>query len=296
MTISSMTGFARAEGQNGDGSWTWEVKSVNSKGLDLRVRIPGGFERLEPPVRDRAQSRFRRGNVTLVLSITGNKGKGGYRINQAVLAELLAVLPEIRKQIPDAETPSIDGLLGLRGVIEPVEEDLTDEAQHALDEAILASLDTALVSLAAMRDGEGERLAPALKKLLDDIGRLSNEADSLAAAQPEAIHARLKNQVQALLDDGQTLSEDRLAQEIALLASKADLREELDRLKAHNEAARSLVAGDGAVGRKLDFLCQEFNREANTLCSKSQDVELTRIGLDLKAAIEQFREQVQNIE
>ncbi|MEE9196261.1 MAG: YicC/YloC family endoribonuclease, partial [Alphaproteobacteria bacterium] len=127
MTISSMTGFARAEGQNGDGSWTWEVKSVNSKGLDLRVRIPGGFERLEPPVRDRAQSRFRRGNVTLVLSITGNKGKGGYRINQAVLAELLAVLPEIRKQIPDAETPSIDGLLGLRGVIEPVEEDLTDE-------------------------------------------------------------------------------------------------------------------------------------------------------------------------
>ena len=296
MSISSMTGFARAEGQKDSRSWTWEVKSGNAKGLDVRCRVPGGFERLEHPARQRVKERFRRGNVTLALGITGNKGNGGYRINQAVLAELLAALPEIRKQIPDAETPSIDGLLGLRGVIEPVEDDLTDNARQALDEAILASLDSALDQLSAMRGEEGGRLLSALGSLLNHIARLAGEAENLAAAQPDAIHARLKTQVEELLEGSSALPEERLAQEVAILASKADLREELDRLKAHNEAARDLVSGEGAVGRKLDFLCQEFNREANTRCSKSQDTDLTRIGLDLKAAIEQFREQVQNIE
>ena len=162
----------------------------------------------------------------------------------------------------------------------------------------MADLDTALGALSAMRDEEGGRLEPGLNQRLDDIGRLCGEAEKLAAAQPGAIQKRLTEQVQALLDDGPAISEDRLAQEIAILASKADLREELDRLKAHREAALSLMNGksDGGVGRKLDFLCQEFNREANTLCSKSQDVELTRVGLELKATIEQFREQVQNIE
>ncbi len=296
MTLSSMTGFARTGDQDGACSWTWEVKSVNAKGLDVRCRLPGGFERLEPPARDRVKKMFRRGNLTLMLNVTWDKGGAGFRVNQAVLGELLATLPEIQKQVPGAGTPSADGLLGLRGVIEPIEEDLSDEAREALEATILADLDAALEGLAEMRGDEGSRLVSAMGSLLDDIGRLCGKAEELAAAQPDAIRERLKTQVQALLEDVPAIPEERLAQEAALLMSKADLREELDRLKAHQEAARELVASDNAVGRKLDFLCQEFNREANTLCSKSQDTDLTRIGLDLKAAIEQFREQVQNIE
>ena len=296
MTISSMTGFARSEGQTDTSAWTWEVKSVNAKGLDLRFRIPPGFERLEPAIRNRAQERFRRGSVTLSLGVSWNNGNAGFRINREVLEELLAALPEIRKQFPDAGPPSLDGLLGLRGVIEQTAIELSDKDKEAMDAAILASLDAALDALAAMRGEEGGRLESSLVGMLDDIARLADEAETMAAVQPDAIHKRLKAQVQELLDASPALPGDRLAQEVALLASKADLREELDRLKAHQEAARDLVAGSGAVGRKLDFLCQEFNREANTLCSKSQDVDLTRIGLDLKAAIEQFREQVQNIE
>ena len=297
MTLSSMTGFARTVGQDGTCSWTWEVKSVNAKGLDVRYRLPGGFERLEPPVRERVKEMFRRGNLTLMLNVTWDKGGGaGFRVNKAVLGELLATLPEIQKQVPGAGAPSADGLLGLRGVIEPIEEDLSDETREALETAILADLDSALEGLAEMRGDEGSRLVSAIESHFDDIGRLCGKAEELAASQPDAIRERLKTQVQALLEDVPAISEERLAQEAALLISKADLREELDRLKAHHKAARELVASDNAVGRKLDFLCQEFIREANTLCSKSQDIELTRVGLELKAAIEQLREQVQNIE
>lgn len=296
MSISSMTGFARSDGQKNSRSWTWEIKSVNAKGLDVRCRVPGGFERLEHPARQRVKERFRRGNVTLVLSISSSPGESGYRVNQVVLGEMLATLPEIIKRVPNAGPPSADGLLALKGVIEPVEDDLGDDDREVLDGEILADLDSALESLAAMRGDEGSKLSSVLNERLDDIGRLCGEAEKLAAAQPQAIHEKLKTQVQALLDDMPALSEERLAQETALLVSKADLREELDRLDAHLETARGLMTADGGVGRKLDFLCQEFNREANTLCSKSQDIELTRIGLDLKATIEQFREQVQNIE
>ena len=296
MSISSMTGFARAEGQKDSRSWTWEVKSGNAKGLDVRCRVPGGFERLEHPARQRVNERFRRGNVMLALSISSSQGESGYRVNQVVLGEMLAMLPEIIKRVPDAGPPSADGLLALKGVIEPVEDDFGDEDREALDGDILAALDSALESLAAMRGNEGSKLSSVLNQRLDDIDRLCGEAEKLAETQPQAIHEKLKAQVQALLDDMPALSEERLAQETALLVSKADLREELDRLMAHLEAARGLMTADGGVGRKLDFLCQEFNREANTLCSKSQDIELTRIGLDLKATIEQFREQVQNIE
>ncbi|MAF96915.1 MAG: YicC family protein [Rhodospirillaceae bacterium] len=296
MSISSMTGFARAEGRKDSRSWTWEVKSVNAKGLDVRCRVPAGFERLEHPARERVKGRFRRGNVTLALSVSSSKGEAGYRVNHVVLGEMLVTLPEIIKQVPDAGPPSVDGLLALKGVIEPVEDDITDDAREALDAEILADLDSALESLAAMRGDEGSKLALVLNERLDDIGRLCGEAEKLAETQPQAIHEKLKAQVQTLLDDMTALPDERLAQETALLASKADLREELDRLKAHLEAARGLMTADGGVGRKLDFLCQEFNRETNTLCSKSQNVGLTRIGLDLKATIEQFREQVQNIE
>ena len=296
MTVSSMTGFARSEGQSNGCSWTWELKSVNAKGLDVRCRVPNGFENLEKAARDRVAKTFKRGNVTVNLTFSWIKGDAGFRVNPQVLEELLATLPEIRKQLPDAAPPSVDGLLALRGVIEPVEEELSDVARSALNSEILESFEPALAALLAMRDDEGARLSEALDTRLDEIAGLSGDAEKLAALQPDAIRERLKTQVETLLADISALSEDRLAQEAALLMTKADIREELDRLKAHEQAARELMGNGGAVGRKLDFLCQEFNREANTLCSKSQDVTLTRIGLDMKSAIEQFREQVQNIE
>jgi len=291
-----MTGFSRSEGQKDTRAWTWELKSVNGRGLDVRCRLPSGFEGLEQPVRDRVAARCKRGSIAVTLTVIRAEGDGGYRINQAVLAELLATLPQIRKQVPDAATPSIDGLLGLRGVIEPIEDALDDEAKAAMEAAMLADLKTALDALATMRGDEGARLAPALRSRLDDIARLTAAAEELAALQPAAIRKRLKAQIEELIADVPAIPEERLAQEAAILMNKADMREELDRLKAHGEAARALMRANGAVGRKLDFLCQEFNREANTLCSKSQDVELTRIGIELKAAIEQLREQVQNIE
>ncbi len=296
MPISSMTGFAHTEGQKGSCSWTWEIKSVNAKGLDVRCRLANGFEHLEKPLRDRAGERLKRGNVSVSLNTVWNKGEAGFRVNHVILGELLAALPKVRKQLPDAGPPSIDGLLGLRGVIEPVEEKLDEETRGALEAEMLDGFAAALDALAGMRDDEGARLSETLNARLDEIARLCGEAEKLAAMQPAAIRERLKIQVQAWLEDIPAIPEERLAQEAALLMSKADLREELDRLKAHHEAALELMNANGAVGRKLDFLCQEFNREANTLCSKSQDTDLTRIGLDLKAAIEQFREQVQNIE
>ena len=296
MSVSSMTGFARSEGQAEGCSWSWELKSINAKGLDVRCRVPSGYEKLEKAAREETAKSFKRGNVTVNLTINWLKGDAGFRVNPVVLGDLLAVLPDIRKQLPDAAPPSIDGLLALRGVIEPVEEELTDDAREALESEILESFEAALAALSAMRDEEGARLEESLDARLDEIAGLSSEAEKLAALQPDAIRERLKTQVQVLMEDIPALSKERLAQEAALLMTKADIREELDRLKAHEQAARDLMGNGGAVGRKLDFLCQEFNREANSLCSKSQDVTLTRIGLDMKSSIEQFREQVQNIE
>ena len=297
MPLSSMTGFARSEGQRDPYAWTWEVKSVNGRGLDARCRLTPGFESLDQAVRERVNKRFKRGNVAVTLTVNWHRGEGGFRINHAMLGELLAAMPEIRRQIPDAATPTIDGLLGLRGIIEPVEEKLDEDTRAGLETAMLADLDKTLDALAAMRGDEGGRLAVSLTQRLDDIERLCSAAEALAALQPDAIRARLKTQVEALIADVPAITEDRLAQEAAILMTKADAREELDRLKAHQESARELLsAPNGAVGRKLDFLCQEFNREANTLCSKSQDVALTRVGIELKTVIDQFREQVQNIE
>ena len=296
VNISSMTGFARQEGNKDTRTWTWEVKSVNTKGLDVRCRLGGGFDHLEQQVREKAKDMFTRGNISISLSVVRDRNEAGFQVNQAVLGEFLATLPEIEKLIPETGKPSIDGLLRLPGVIESRDDKLSEEEQEALDKSILEDLDGALEALADMRGEEGRKLEKILIGFLDEIAKLCKDAEKLAAAQPKAIRDRLMEQVQDLLEATPALSEDRLALEVAILAGKADLREELDRLAAHQEAARDLLSGDVAVGRKLDFLCQEFNREANTLCSKSQDVELTRVGLDLKAVIEQFREQVQNIE
>ena len=291
-----MTGFARAGGQCEACSWTWEVKSVNGKGLDMRLRLPPGFEGMEAAVRERVAALIRRGNMTLSLTVKWTRAGGGFRLNAGTLEQIIALLPEIQQRLPDASGPTVDGLLNLRGVIEAVDEDIGDEERRVVEADILVGLEDALDSLAIMRGEEGTRLAAVLAAHLEGIGELCARAGSLAAAQPGMIRERLETQVAALLEAVPALPEERLAQEAAVLMTKADVSEELDRLQAHRQAALDLMGEDAAIGRRLDFLCQEFNREANTLCSKSADVELTRVGLDLKAAIEQFREQVQNIE
>ena len=290
-----MTGFARIEGHDGTLSWVWEIKSVNAKSLDLRFRLPAGFDALELPLRASVNQKLRRGSVAVNLALAKAAGAGGVRVNREVLAAVTALARELAAEI-EAAPPRIDGLLALKGVLESAEE-ATDEATRERQLGLLTtSFERALASLQAMRLNEGGRLEAVLEARLGEIAGLVGEAEASAAAQPAAIKARLRDLVAALVEAVPALPEDRLAHEAALLIAKADIREELDRLLAHLAAARSLVAEGGSIGRRFDFLCQEFNREANTLCSKSADLELTRIGLALKAAIEQLREQVQNIE
>jgi len=290
-----MTGFARADGHEDGVSWIWEIKSVNSKSLDLRFRLAPGFEALEVPLRIGIAQRLKRGAVSVTLGLTRATSAGGLRINREALAQVTALAQELVAQ-GKAAPPRADGLLGLRGVLESGEE-VEDEARHERRQAaMLQSFETALQALAAARAAEGERLIPALVARLAEIAQLVAAAEDSAAAQPQALRERLAEMVAQLLGASPPLAPERLAQEAALLVAKSDIREELDRLSAHIVAAQELLAEGGAIGRRFDFLCQEFNREANTLCSKSADVALTRLGLALKAAIEQLREQVQNLE
>ena len=291
-----MTGFARAEGGDGDLRWTWEVKSVNGRNLDIRVRVPSGFEALEPGVRTAVPERLKRGNVSIGLVLTRGQQPARARINKELLEQVIVLAEELQQRLK-TEPPRPDGLLAVRGVVEPAEEEeLPEEQREARTAKMATDFGKALVALAQMRQDEGARLAAIVGQQLNDIERFCAAASASAAAQPAALQARLKQQVEMLLGAAPALPEERLAQELALLVTKADVREELDRLGVHIAAARKLLKDGGAVGRKFDFLCQEFNREANTLCSKSADSELTAIGLDLKAAIDQLREQVQNIE
>jgi uncharacterized protein (TIGR00255 family) len=291
-----MTGFARAEGGDAGLHWAWEVKSVNGRSLDIRCRLPAGFEALEPAARAAMAERFKRGNLSVLLTLSRGEQPARVRVNREVLDQLLAVMAELEGKL-QAAPPRLEGLLAVRGVVDVVEEEeLDDERREARFARMAATLATALDALQTMRREEGGRLAALVQEHLETIERLRQHAAALAAAQPAALKARLKAQVEALLEAAPGFPEDRLAQEAALLVARADVREEIDRLAAHVAAARQLMAAGGPVGRKFDFLCQEFNREANTLCSKSADVELTGIGLDLKAAIDQLREQVQNIE
>jgi uncharacterized protein (TIGR00255 family) len=296
LAIASMTGFARAEGGDGDLRWTWEVKSVNGRNLDIRVRVPSGFEALEPGVRTAVPERLKRGNVSIGLVLTRGQQPARARINKDLLEQVIVLAEEVQQRLK-TEPPRPDGLLAVRGVVEPAEEEELPEEQREARAAKMASdFGKALASLAQMRQDEGARLAAIVGQQLNDIERFCAAASASQAAQPAALQARLKQQLEMLLGTAPALPEERLAQELALLITKADVREELDRLGVHIAAARKLLKDGGAVGRKFDFLCQEFNREANTLCSKSADSELTAIGLDLKAAIDQLREQVQNIE
>jgi uncharacterized protein (TIGR00255 family) len=295
MALSSMTGFARSHGASGHYVWSWEIKSVNSKGLDLRFRLPPGFDAVELAARARAAERLSRGNVYANLSVTREGVAPVVQINEPVLASLLSAIDTLSGRI-DATKPRLDGILGLKGVIEVIEQEDSEEARAAAEAAMIDNFAQALAGLADMRRHEGAALGTLLHTRLDEIAALAARAEALPARQPEAIRKKLAEQVAALLDQSTRFDADRLHQEAILLASKADIREELDRLAAHVAQARKLLAGGGAVGRRLDFLSQELNRETNTLCAKSNDVELTNIGLELKSVVEQFREQVQNLE
>ena len=292
--ISSMTGFARASGGDGTAGWSWEVKSVNGRALDIRCRLPQGLERLDPAVRGAVSARLRRGNVTVGLRLSQAPDAAAMRINRAWLDQLIALAAEYRGRDGIAP-PRLDGMLALRGVIETA--DQSDEAGDAQDDtAMLATLDDAVTELVRERQAEGAALAAALTDRIEEITELTHQAEALAPTRQEALGARLREQVAALIGAGSPVPEDRLATELALLAVKIDVTEEIDRLKSHCAAAVRHLQEGSAVGRKLDFLAQEFNREANTLCSKASDAALTEVGLALKAAIDQFREQAQNVE
>jgi len=297
--IASMTGYARAQGADDRRRWVWEARSVNGRNLEIRCRVPQGFDRLENPARTAVGGRLKRGNVSLTLTLTSERQSSPLRINRALLAELGVLVEEVRKTT-GAAAPSADGLLRVRGVIEEEEEgEQTEEALAALDKALTATLDEVLKALVAARAGEGKALARVIDGHVGEIEGLCKRAAERAQVQIGTVRARFEGQLAELMERVPPLSEERFAQEVALLVGKADVREELDRLTAHIAQARSLLAearADNPVGRKFDFLCQEFNREANTLCSKSADIELTRIGIDLKGAVERMREQVQNVE
>jgi len=295
MALSSMTGFARAEGVSGPYVWAWELKSVNAKGLELRLRTPPGWDAVEVPLRAKAAEALARGTVHANLTVQRAGVAPVVRVNEPVLAAVLATIGDIARRI-DAAPPSIDGILGLKGVIEIIDEDEREEDRGAAAAAVIAGFGTALASLAEMRRREGTVLAAILRMRLDEIAALTARAESAPGRKPEAIKARLAEQIATLLDGATRFDPDRLHQEALLMASKADIREELDRLGAHVAQARRLIDAGGPAGRKLDFLSQELNRESNTLCAKSNDVELTNIGLELKTVVEQFREQVQNLE
>lgn len=295
MTLSSMTGFARSHGASGSYAWSWEIKSVNAKGLELRLRLPPGFDAVEIPVRTRAAEMLSRGNVYATLSVNREGAAPVVRINQPVLNAIIDAVDQLAGRV-DAQKPRLDGLLGLRGVIDVTDAEESEEEKAAAEGAIVKGFVQALTGLTEMRRHEGEAIGRILSTRLDEMAVLSARADAAPGRQPDAVKKKLADQIAMLLDASTRLDPDRLHQEAILLAGKADIREELDRLAAHIAQARKLMAGGGAIGRRLDFLSQELNRETNTLCAKSNDVELTNIGLELKSVVEQFREQVQNLE
>jgi uncharacterized protein (TIGR00255 family) len=295
MALSSMTGFARGHGVSGSYAWAWEIKSVNGKGLDVRLRLPSGWDAIEAPVRARAAERLARGSIQATLTVERSGVAPVVRINAAVLDALLATLGQLRPRI-DAAPPTLDGLLSLKGVMEVSDLEENEDERRSAEAAAIAGFAEAVAALSEMRQREGAALARILKSRLEEIAALAHRAENAPGRRVEAIRARLAEQVATLLAQSDRFDPDRLHQEAILLATKADVREELDRLAAHVAQALQLIDGGGAVGRRLDFLAQELNREANTLCAKANDVELTNIGLELKAAVEQFREQVQNVE
>jgi uncharacterized protein (TIGR00255 family) len=295
MALSSMTGFARGQGVCGSYAWAWEIKSVNAKGLDLRLRLPPGWGAVELPARARATEKLSRGTVYANLTVERKGVAPTVKINEPVLAAVLATLKTLSRKV-EAAPPTLDGILALKGVIEVTEEDESKEERAAAEAAIVADFEQTLADLIIMRREEGATLGRLLSARLADIAALAARAEQAPARKPEAIKARLAEQIANLLGASERFDGDRLYQEAIMLATKADIREELDRLASHGAQAQKMIADGGAVGRRLDFLAQELNRESNTLTAKANDIELSTIGLELKSVVEQFREQVQNLE
>jgi uncharacterized protein (TIGR00255 family) len=295
MSLSSMTGFARTGGTLAALAWHWEVKSVNGKGLDIRVRVPPGFEALEARAREACQRHFKRGNLQVTLSCERAGGGQSFALNETALDQLLAIAERVKARVGGA-LPSVESLLGIRGVLDIVDETEDEAAAAARDNAIMESCDEAMRALSLTRKAEGSKIAAILDAQLARIAKLTAQARDNPQRSPDAIRARLAEQVGRLMETGASLDRDRLHMEAVLIATRADIQEEIDRLFAHVEAARALIASQEPAGRQLDFLAQEFNREANTLCSKAVDRTLTQTGLELKATIDQLREQVANVE
>ena len=296
MPLTSMTGFADSRGVHGSLRWRWETKSVNGRGLDLRFRAPLGYEGLESGARTLASERFKRGSFQVVLTAAADEAGRGFRVDPVALAEAVRLAKRVADET-GLKPARVDGLLALKGVV--VQEEnaaLDDEARMARDAAMLESLAGAYDLLGRARSNEGAKLEAVILRQIGEIERFTTEARALAVQQPFILRERMMAQLKELIAPGSNVPEERVAQEVAILASRADLSEELDRLAAHCQEARALVASKEPAGRKLDFLAQEFNREANTLCAKSSDIQLTHVGLALKAVIDQFREQVQNVE
>ena len=295
MALSSMTGFASASCDVGGAAFSWELKSVNARGLEMRVRLPPGLDHLEADIRTMARNGLARGSCFFALAQASEADESRFTLNEEALALVLAAA----RRLAAAEgiaMPSADGLLGLPGVLQESGERLGGEAAERRDKAVLAAFGAALASLKSARLEEGARLRSTLIDQLAAIARLVDDAASLAAEAPEALRARVAEQVSLLISDRLSLDPDRLHQEAVLAATRADVREEIDRLRSHITAAGELIETGETVGRRLEFLAQEFNREANTLCSKSFDRRLTAVGLELKAVVDQMREQVQNLE
>ena len=294
MALKSMTGFARADGHHGEASFSWEARSVNGRNLDLRFRLPSGLDGIEVRARALCQERLSRGNCTINLSVKREAGEMEIRLNEAALQQAVA-LGERARSLTNMAPPQLDTLLTMRGVVEFGENEESEEARVQFAEVLLGGLATALEGLVEARRQEGARLADVIGNQLKEMAALVEKAANAAARQPDMLKTRLAEQLGRLMD-GAALDPDRLHQEAVLLAAKADIQEELDRLRAHLAASQELLAAREPVGRKFDFLSQEFNREANTICSKAADIEVSRIGVELKTVIDQLREQIQNIE
>ena len=299
MTISSMTGFARGDGAAGGLAWVWEARSVNGRGLDVRLRLSPGFDAIEPGVREAIAKRLSRGNVTVTLTTERQNGGGTVRLNEGVLADVMKAAARVG-ELAGGGGGRLDvaALLAIKGVLEIGDTQIIEapEARTAREQALLQSLERTIDKLVEARRAEGARLKAVMVEQLADIQRMAKEVRASPSRTPDAIRARMKDMIGRILEAGSSFDSERLHQEAVLAATRADVEEELARLDAHVAAARDILAETGAVGRKLDFLAQEFNREANTLCSKANAVDVTRLGLTLKSTIDQLREQVQNIE
>jgi len=295
MTMNSMTGFARGSGTAYGHSWNWEIKSVNNKGLDVRARLPSFLDGYDLTIKKTVTAALTRGSVFVALNASADEDDGEFVINEGRLRSLFDVAAKYQ-DMPGVSPASLDGLLAVKGVVEMTSAETNDADKKRLEAALTKSLHAVIEELKAARADEGARMLGVLNTQLQQVADLADAARVRAGDRIEGMHARFKMQLAKLENIEKPVPDERIAQELAILAVKADVQEELDRLDSHVEEARALLAADKPVGRRLDFLCQEFNREANTLCSKSADNELTKIGLDLKVLVDQFREQVQNIE